>query len=362
MGELKRTPLYSEHVALGGKIVEFGGWELPVQYTSIIEEHKAVRERCGLFDVSHMGEVLVRGEKAFDWLQNMVTNDIAGMTPGRCRYSMVCYENGGTVDDILIYMRGENDYYIVVNAANTDKDFDWFKSHETQGVKVDNVSGMIGQLALQGPLFMDVLTALGLSADDVPAKNYTFKESVMVGGVDCMVSRTGYTGEDGVELYCAAGDAVKLHRALMEAGKAVNMLPCGLGARDTLRFEASMPLYGHEMNAEITPVETGISFAVKPAKGEFIGREALLKAPEHLRIGLKLIDKGIAREHTDVYLDGRKVGHVTSGSPCPTLGGNYAMALVENAASEGEIFEIEVRGKRLKAEKVALPFYKRSKK
>ena len=358
MDTLKKTPLYDVHVALGGKMVDFGGWALPVQYSSILEEHKAVRERCGLFDVSHMGELFVTGEGAFDYLQHMLTNDITTMTPGRCRYSMVCYDDGGTVDDVLVYKYSDTEYLVVVNASNTDKDYEWFASHAPAGVTVENKSAQYAQLALQGPKFMEVLNAAGV-VGEIPAKNYTFVPEATVAGIKCILSRTGYTGEDGVELYCAAADGPALHAALMEAGKCVDMLPCALGARDTLRFEASMPLYGHEMDATVTPMETGISFAVKLNKEEFIGKEALMAPAKRIRIGLKLIDRGIAREHADVYVGDKKVGHVTSGSPAPTLGGNYAMALVDIAEAEHEVYEIDVRGRRLKAQAVPMPFYKR---
>jgi aminomethyltransferase len=358
MDALKKTPLYDTHVALSGKMVDFGGWALPVQYSSILEEHKAVRERAGLFDVSHMGEIEVRGDGAFDFLQHMVTNDLTGMLPGRCRYSPVCYENGGTVDDILVYKYADDRYLLVVNAGNTDKDYEWFSSHTISGVTVENQSARWGQLALQGPKFMQVLENVGTQGN-IPQKNYTFTEKVTVGGISCLMSRTGYTGEDGVELYCKAEDAPALHAKLLEAGSSVEILPCGLGARDTLRFEASMPLYGHEITADITPKEAGLNFAIKTAKAEFIGKEPLLAPPARIRIGLKLIDRGIAREHSDVYFNGKLAGHVTSGGVAPTLGGNYAMALVDSAAADNDLFEIDVRGKMLKAQKVALPFYKR---
>ena len=359
MDELKKTPLYETHIALGGKMVDFGGWALPVQYSSILEEHKAVRERAGLFDVSHMGEVFVYGKDAFDYLQKMLTNDITTMTPGRCRYSMVCYDNGGVVDDILVYKDDDEHYMLIVNASNTDKDYEWFASHVFGDVTVVNRSDAFAQLALQGPRFMEVLEKAGVSA--VPEKNYTFIEHVTLADMDCVMSRTGYTGEDGVEIYCKAADGPKMHAALMEAGKVVDMLPCGLGARDTLRFEASMPLYGHEMDETVTPIETGIAFAVKLNKPDFIGKAALEAPAKRERIGLKLTDRGIAREHADVYVNGTKVGHVTSGSVAPTLGGNYAMALVDIEHKDEKEFTIEVRGKQLKAEQVPLPFYKRAK-
>lgn len=359
MDALKKTPLYDTHIALSGKIVDFGGWALPVQYSSILEEHKAVRERAGLFDVSHMGEIEVRGSGAFEFLQHMLTNDLTGMQPGRCRYSPVCYEDGGTVDDILVYKHSDDRFLLIVNASNTEKDYEWFASHAPKDVIVENQSASWGQIALQGPKFMRVLEIAG-TRGDIPQKNYTFTENFSVAGIDCMISRTGYTGEDGVEIYCKAQDTPKLHSKLMEAGKEVQLLPCGLGARDTLRFEASMPLYGHELSSEITPKEAGLHFAIKTAKPEFIGRQALLEPEKRTRIGLKLIDRGIAREHSDVYLNDSLAGFVTSGGVAPTLGGNYAMALVDSRLANEEFFEIDVRGRKIKAQKVALPFYKRS--
>ncbi|MCE5235691.1 MAG: glycine cleavage system aminomethyltransferase GcvT [Clostridiaceae bacterium] len=359
--DLKKTPLYDAHVALNAKMVDFGGWALPVQYSSILEEHRAVRENCGLFDVSHMGELFVRGKDSFSFLQHMLTNDLTGLLPGRCRYSMVCHENGGVVDDILVYMFSEEFYLLVVNAGNTEKDFNWFASHAKGDVTVTNESAAYAQLALQGPRFLEVLEAAGVK-EGIPEKNYAFAENLDVGGVNCLVSRTGYTGEDGVELYCKPEHALKLHALLLEAGKPAGLLPCGLGARDTLRFEAAMPLYGHEMDETVTPLETNIAFCVKLSKPEFIGKDAIVNnPPRRMRIGLKLVDKGIAREHADVYVGEKKVGHVTSGSPAPSLGGNYAMALVDIDESDCDEFLISVRDKKLLAERVVLPFYKRQK-
>lgn len=313
---LKKTPLFEKHCALGGKIVDFGGWALPVQYTSILDECKAVRERAGLFDVSHMGEVDIIGNDAYAYMQKMVTNDVTSMTPGRCRYAVMCYDNGGAVDDVLIYKFADDHYMLIVNAGNTDKDFAWLSEHAFGDVRVINNSAKWGQLALQGPLHQAVLDAAGFEGE-IPQKYYTFNDKMTVAGIPCLVSRTGYTGEDGVELYCAAEDTVRLFEALLEAGKGVDMLPCGLGARDTLRFEASMPLYGHEMSADINPVECGLGFAIKFNKPDFIGKEALLKPQTRKRIGLKIVGKGIARPDADVLCNGEKVGIVTSAAPHP---------------------------------------------
>ncbi len=358
MDNLKKTPLYDRHAALGGRIVDFGGWALPVQYTSPIEEHTAVRTGCGLFDVSHMGEIDVTGKDTFAYLQNLCTNDLTTMTPGRCRYSMLCYEDGGIVDDILVYKHSDDHYMIVVNAGNTDKDFAWFSEHMFGDVKAVNQSAQWAQLALQGPRFMEVMNAAGYIGE-IPLKNYTFTPEMTVAGVKCLVSRTGYTGEDGVELYCAAADATTLYDALLAAGKPMGLQPCGLAARDSLRFEAAMPLYGHELTADITPMEANIGFAVKLDKPDFIGKSALLAPAKRRRIGLKVLDRGIVREHYSVYCQGKEVGFTTSGVFVPTLEGSHAMALVDISVADDTDFEVEVRGKKLKAIQVPLPFYKR---
>jgi aminomethyltransferase len=269
----------------------------------------------------------------------------------------MCYPDGGAVDDVLIYKFADDRYMLVVNAANTAKDIDWMKQNVMGDVVIRDESPLWAQLALQGPRFEEVLRAAGYEGE-IPAKNYTFTENNIVAGVKCLVSRTGYTGEDGVELYCAAEDAMKLHAALMEAGKPIGMLPCALGARDTLRFEASMPLYGHEMSAKINPVECGVDFAIKFKKPAFIGRDELIKPAARKRIGLKVV-KGLAREHMPVLANGVEVGFTTSGGPAPSLGGNYAMALVDVNAPDDAEWTIDVRGRQLPCEKVELPFYKR---
>ncbi|MBR5947252.1 MAG: glycine cleavage system aminomethyltransferase GcvT [Clostridia bacterium] len=355
---LKKTPLFERHIELGGKIVDFGGWALPVQYSSILDECKAVRERCGLFDVSHMGEVDIYGNDAYAYVQKMVTNDVTTMTPGRCRYAVMCYENGGAVDDVLIYKFADDHYMFIVNAGNTDKDFAWMKEHVFGDVRVENNSAKWGQLALQGPDHQKVLDAAGFEGE-IPEKYYTFNDKMIVAGVPCLVSRTGYTGEDGVELYCAAEDTVRLHKALMEAGKCVDMLPCGLGARDTLRFEASMPLYGHEMNENINPMECGLGFAIKLKKDYFIGIEALRAPQTRKRIGLKLVGKGVARPESEVLCNGEVVGVVTSGGPAPAVGGNYVMCLVNADSDEAGKWAVSVRGREIECEFSPMPFYKR---
>ncbi len=355
MQEAKRTPLYDNHLRLGGKMVEFGGWALPVQYSAILTEHKAVREACGVFDVSHMGEITARGDGALAFLNTICTNDFTGMPDHSCRYSPMCYEDGGTVDDLIVYKRGEGDYLIIVNASNTDKDYAWMQAHQGAGVVLANISDETAQLAVQGPLYRDVLAKAGVSGE-LPEKPYTFVEQVQIAGIPCLVSKTGYTGEPGVEIYLAPADAPALHDALIAAGA----VPCGLGARDTLRFECSMPLYGHELSQEITPLECGLKTFVKMDKPDFIGKAALEAKPRaRRRIGLELIDRGIAREHCPVLdAEGNIVGETTSGGPAPTLGKNVAMALVTLEAAELSELFIEVRGKKLRAARTKLPFYK----
>lgn len=359
-----KTCLYQKHLDAGGKMVEFGGYLMPVQYGSgVIAEHQAVRNAAGLFDVSHMGEVLVSGSGALAYLQQLLTNDMAGLAIGGCRYSPMCNEAGGVVDDLLVYRQGENSYMLVVNASNREKDLEWMQQHSSDEVMVEDLSGEIGEVALQGPAALGILSALTVGGAEVlPQKYYTFKEDVVVGGIRCLVSRTGYTGEDGFELYCASAATPVLWDALLEQGKAAGLIPCGLGARDTLRLEASMPLYGHEMSETITPYEANLGFFVKLDKPDFIGKEALEKAkePARRRTGLKVTGRGIVREGSPLYLDGREVGLVTSGTMLPHLGWAGAMALVDaGCREEGTQLVAEVRGREIPVEVVKLPFYKR---
>ena len=362
--ELK-TPLYDAHVKAGGKIVPFAGYLLPVQYgTGVITEHMAVREKAGLFDVSHMGEVLCQGKDALANLQKLLTNDFTNMVDGQARYSPMCNENGGTVDDLIVYKRGDNDYFIVVNAANKDKDYQWMLDHQFGEVTFTDASSEYGQIALQGPKAMDILKKL-TAEENIPKKYYHAVFDTEVAGIPCIISKTGYTGEDGVELYLASENAEKMWDALLEAGKDEGLIPCGLGARDTLRMEAAMPLYGHEMDDEISPLETGLKVAVKMGKEEdFIGKKAMEERgePKITRIGLKVTGRGIIREHQDIYIGEKKIGHTTSGTHCPFLGYPIAMALVDAGSVEiGNKVEVDVRGRKVEAEVIALPFYKRAK-
>lgn len=362
--EGKKTPLFDTHIKYGGKIVEFGGWLLPVQYSGIIDEHNAVRTKAGLFDVSHMGEIWAEGKGAFAFLQNLVTNDLAGMQEGQIRYSPMCYKDGGTVDDLLVYKYGEELYLIVVNAANIEKDWNWMQENASGfEVVLTNKSDETAQLALQGPAAVAILSKL----TDAPVSDiqyYHFLPEVMVAGKETLVSRTGYTGEDGYEIYCAPHDAAELWEAIMAAGKEEGILPTGLGCRDTLRFESCLPLYGHELSAEISPLMAGLGRFVKLDKAAFNGLEALQaqKAaglPQKV-MGVEVTGRGIARAGYPVKAGGKVIGSVTTGSPAPTLGKNMALALIDAAYAEiGREIAVEVRGKDISAVIVAKPFYKR---
>ena len=361
MKRMKKTPLYEKHCALGGKMTEFGGWQLPVQYTGILEEHQQVRNAAGLFDVSHMGEVTVTGPHAGEFVENLVTNAVRRAENGRCIYSPMCAPDGGVVDDLLVYKRADDRYLIVVNAANTDKDFEWMCAHAVEGAELCNVSARYAQLAVQGPRAQAILQKL----TDTPLEAlrfYRFREGCRVAGADAIVSRTGYTGEDGFEVYVAPEKAPALWDAILEAGRDEGIVPVGLGARDTLRFEAALPLYGHELSDTITPLEAGLSKFVKLDKSGFIGRDALLRqvqegVPRKL-VGLTMIDRGIARAGCGVRVGGKPAGAVTTGTFSPTLRKSIAMALVDSASlAAGEPVSVVVRGKELTAGLTELPFY-----
>lgn len=361
MAELK-TPLYEAHVKAGGKVVPFAGYLLPVQYSGVIDEHMAVRTKAGLFDVSHMGEVMCTGKDALLNLQMILTNDFTNMVDGQARYSIMCNENGGTVDDLIVYKYKDDCYFIVVNAANKDKDYQWMLEHQFGEVKFEDISDSVAQLALQGPKAMEILRKL-TTEENIPEKYYHAVFNAEVAGIKCIVSKTGYTGEDGVEIYLASEEAEKMWDTLLEAGKEEGLIPCGLGARDTLRLEAAMPLYGHEMDDEITPLEVGLKFAVKMKKDDFIGKKALEEKGEvtRKRVGLKVTGRGIVREHSEVYIDDQLVGKTTSGTHCPFLGYPIAMALLDVDHTEiGTKVNVAVRGRKVEAEIVALPFYKRA--
>ncbi len=355
----RKTPLYETHLAEGGKMTSFAGYLLPVQYsTGVVTEHLAVRRQAGLFDVSHMGEILLSGPAALPALNHLMTNDFTSMTDGRVRYTVMCSEQGGCLDDLVVYRFGPESYLAVVNAANRKKDLDHIRACLPEGASAEDISDSVAQLALQGPRAPEILARL-LPPEQIPQKYYTAVRDASPGGIPCMISRTGYTGEAGYELYTAAEHGAALWALLREAGRTSGLIPCGLGARDTLRLEAAMPLYGHEMDETISPLEAGLGFAVKLDKPEFIGKDALLDsgAPGRIRVGLEVTGRGIVRERQDLYLGDRKVGVTTSGTYAPFLGRAIAMALVDSGVSApGTELEAEVRGRRIPVETVPLPF------
>lgn len=329
---------------------------MPLHYAKgILHEHHTVREKVGLFDVSHMGEFILKGPDALSNLQYLVSNDFTDLQIGKARYGILVREDGSSVDDLLIYKTHEDRYLIVVNAANIEKDETYFRAQLTGDVKFENISETIGQIAVQGPM----ADTLFKRFSDLELSYYGFQDEVMINDMQVLVSRTGYTGEDGYEIYCKAEDTVKLWELFMTSGEDLGVEACGLGCRDTLRLEAAMPLFGHELNDETTPLEAGLSMFVKLDKEHFIAKDALSNKPLRRRIGLTLTDRGIAREGSDVYCEGEWVGKVTSGTKSPTLNQAIAMAMVKAEYFKVEDFEIDVRGKRLKAVRVKLPFYKR---
>jgi aminomethyltransferase len=358
---MKQTPLYGRHQALGAKIIDFGGWAMPVQYSGILDEHKAVREAAGIFDVSHMGEVWFRGPRAGEAVQRLVTNDVGKLADGGAMYSCACRPTGGIVDDLIIYRSDATSYLIVVNASNVDKDFGWFQEQVGSMCELTNLSDETGLLAVQGPKAV----ALVQSIADRPVedlKSFTYREAV-IGGVKTQVARTGYTGEDGFELFAPASEVGKLWDAIVGADGKFGLKPSGLGARDTLRLEAKLSLYGNDLDEEHTPHEAGLSWVVK-GKG-FIGEEALAKQKaeglSRKLVGFVMKDRGTAR-HGYAIADesGAPVGVVTSGSVGPTVGANIGLGYVPAAlAKAGTRLHIDCRGKSAAAEIVNGPFYKR---
>jgi aminomethyltransferase len=355
---LKRTPLYDCHREAGARLVEFAGWEMPVQYAGVIEEHQAVRTAAGLFDVSHMGEVRVRGAGAEALLQRLTPNDVSKLVPGRAHYSGLLTERGTYVDDLLVYRLAPEDFLVVVNASNAGRDFDWIASRSEGEAEVIDESDRYALLALQGPRALEILTPLA-SPDVSGLKYYGFAQGT-VDGAPALISRTGYTGEDGFELYLSPEDAPRVWRRLLAAGAA----PAGLGARDTLRLEAAMALYGHELDETTTPFEAGLGWVVKLEKGDFLGRDALraqkVQGVPRKLAGFEVQGRGIARQGHGVVSDGGVVGTVTSGTWSPTFEKALGMAYVPpKMAAPGAPLTLDVRGKPLPATVVELPFYRR---
>lgn len=366
--ELKKTPLNEAHRSLGGKMVDFGGWDMPVQYKAgVIEEHLATRTRAGLFDVSHMGEIWVEGPDAVTFVNRLTSNDVAALTNEQAHYSTLTNEHGGVVDDLLVYRFSEDRLFLVVNAATTDKDWNWITTHlKGENVKLRNASAEYCQIAIQGPMAPDILQKL--TDTDLSSIGYYRFTTGKVDGVDAIISRTGYTGEDGFEVYAAPQFAEQLWTKMLDMGgfgSEKGILPCGLAARNTLRLESAMSLYGHELSDDITPFEANLGWITKLNKKEdFIGREALARQKtEGIRkklCGFEMKEPGIARDGYDVFIDNEMVGNVTSGSPAPYLKKNIGLAFLPiEFANIGQKIRIDVRGKRLEAEVVPTPFYKR---
>ncbi len=361
---LKTTALNETHRRLGARMIDFGGWEMPVQYPAgTIEEHLAVRRAVGIFDVSHMGELEVRGPQALDLVQHLTCNDASKLADGQIQYSALTLPNGAFVDDILVHRFASDHYFICVNASNTDKDFAWISSNAGGfEAEVANLSQNYSQLAVQGPQAVPLLQSLTSTALD-EIRYYWFSTGT-VAETACLITRTGYTGEDGFELYCDPSDTIKLWERILEAGQPHGILPCGLAARNTLRLEAKMALYGHEIDDQITVLEADLGWICKLDKPEFIGRDRLIaqraEGVKRRLAGFEVIDKGIARDHYPVIIDDQEAGFVTSGSPAPYLKKNIGLAMLPiDKTAIGTRFQIDVRGRRLTAEVVATPFYRR---
>jgi len=361
---LRKTALNETHRRMGARMVEFGGWDMPVEYSGIVPEHMAVRTRVGLFDVSHMGEVEVRGEGALPLLQSITCNDVSRLQIGQAHYSALMNERGGMVDDLLVHRVGDESYFLCVNAGRREADYAWITSHNQPGAEVRNTSDDYTQLAVQGPRSLAVLqplTSVGLAA----LKYYWFARGTVC-GTDSIVARTGYTGEDGFEVYFPVSESERIWNAILEAGKAEGIVPCGLGARNTLRLEAGMLLYGHDMNEDITPLEVNLRWLVKLDKGPFLGRDVLLRQAEQgvprTLAAFELRDRGIARDDAPVLLGDQTIGKVTSGSYVPFLKRSIGFALLPSEhAAAGQRISIDIRGTRAAAEIVPAPIYRRKK-
>ena len=355
--ENKKTCLYDKHVALGALMSPFGGFEMPIQYSGIVDEHQAVRQSCGVFDVSHMGEVLITGPDAERYVNHIFTNDVTSMPAGKILYGMMCYENGGVVDDLLVYKCGENEFFLVINAANIDKDWEWIQEHSKDyNVKLDHQSDSYGELAVQGPESEQVMKdVLGIDGSDLTF--YTFKQ---IG--DVIISRTGYTGEDGFEIYAAPNYINECWDKLVASGRCK---PCGLGCRDTLRFEVGLPLYGDELSAEITPIMAGLGIFVKLDKDEFIGKDALARqkeeGPAKKLVGIELSDKAIPRHGYVVLKDGQPIGEVTTGYHTISTDKSVCMALIDTqfAKLDTEV-DIQIRKKVFPGKVVKKQFYNKN--
>jgi aminomethyltransferase len=380
-GEARRTPLYEAHVQLGARLIDFGGWQMPVSYKAgIIEEHHATRKAVGVFDVSHMGEIHFRGPRALEAVQHLVTNDVSKLEDGRALYTVACLPSGGIVDDLIVYRLGAQHFLLVVNASNIAKDFEWFKRNVGTWCDVQDASDDTALISYQGPQAKATLGAL-TKFPVASLKSFHFATDVEVAGVRTSIARTGYTGEDGFELFCPPNDAPRLWGALIEAADRVGGKPVGLGARDTLRLEARLSLYGQDLSEDVTPLEAGLGWVVKLDSGNFIGKDALLQQKGNVRrklAGMVMLGRGIARHGYPIHAAGQgesgakpgeqigdkpgeRIGEVTSGTVGPTIQKNIALGYVSSEKAEpGTRLLVDCRGKMTEAEVVKGPFYKRS--
>ena len=363
--EAKKTPLYEAHKELGAKIVEFAGYLMPVWYEGIKEEVAAVRNAAGLFDTSHMGRIVIGGSQAEEFLQKVATNDIQKLKPGRALYTLLCRQTGGVIDDIIIYQSFHPQIFnLVVNASNFQKDLDWLKSHGSEmEIRISDITKNRSMLALQGPQACEILKIAGLE-EDILAMKYFSHDFGCIFNIPIRISRTGYTGEDGFEIFVNSSKAEKLWKKILEAGKEFGLKPCGLGARDILRLEAGLPLYGHELSEEITPLEAGLEKYVSYAKEEFIGKDSLIRQKaEGLKrklVGFEVISGRIARPGYPIFSGEQEVGRVASGVDAYTLGKSIGTGFVKiELAIAGTLLEVDIRGQKHQAKIVELPFYKR---
>jgi aminomethyltransferase len=360
----KRTPLYEEHARRGGKMIPFGGWLMPVQYTSIVEEHRAVRNNVGMFDISHMGQLIVDGSRAREWLNKILTNNIDKLDIGSGQYTFLLNERAGIIDDLIAYRIGEEKFLLVVNASRTDEDFAWLERDRSNDVALRNRSAEFGGVAIQGPRVVDLFHALLGDDVDLPARNQIV--DLKLEGMSLTIARTGYTGEDGVEVFFSAGDAPKFWNLVLEKGERFGIKPCGLGARDTLRLEMCYPLNGSDLSPERNPIEAGLGFFVDLTKPDFIGREVLLRTkedgPREKLVPFRMKDKGPPpRPHYFVFNNGERIGEVTSGTLSPSLNWGVGMAYVSAPhAKIGSEIDIEIRGQKFPATIERKPLYKKS--
>ncbi len=361
---LKRTPLHAVHCGLGAKMAGFGGWDMPVQYTGILEEHHAVRRAAGLFDVSHMGEIEVRGPEALALVESVTSNAASRLKAGQIQYSGLMNERGGFVDDILVHKVSDDHYFLCVNAANQEKDYEHIRAANRRNASIEFVSERYAQIAIQGPRALEILQTL--ASTKLSAIRYYWFTDGEIAGTSARIARTGYTGEDGYEVYVAPEKAVEIWETILEAGRSSGLKPCGLGARNTLRLEAKMALYGHEIDDSTTPYEADLGWIVRMDKGDFLGRAALERqlregVPRKL-IGFEMRGRGIGRDGYEVFAGGKPAGHVTSGGPSPTLGKNIGLCyLPAGLATIGRAIDVMIRNQPVEAETVPTPFYKRAK-